>query len=79
MLTPGEFVVNAADTAKNFGLLQAINSGHQYQPAPVALSSVSGPAAGSGSSVTNTFNIMEQSSPVATAHAVARRQNALAS
>jgi len=33
MLTPGEFVVNREDTAKNLSLLQAINSGRQYQPA----------------------------------------------
>jgi hypothetical protein len=33
MLTPGEFVVNAASTAKNLPLLEAVNAGHQYSPA----------------------------------------------
>lgn len=33
MLTPGEFVVNATDTAKNIRVLEAMNAGHQFAPA----------------------------------------------
>lgn len=78
MLTPGEFVVNAKATAENFGALQAINSGHQYRPAPVATSARYAGGSSPGAAVTNNWNISEQSDPTATAHAVARRQGALA-
>lgn len=78
MLTPGEFVVNAQATARNLGLLHAVNSGQQFRPAPVAMA----PRPYGDSSATAggpTFNttINEVSDPTATAHAVARRQLAL--
>ena len=78
MLTPGEFVVNRDDTAKNLSLLQAINSGRQYAPAaaPARQVATSVPSAGAGA-VTNNWNITEQSDPVATAHEVARRSRAM--
>jgi len=58
MLTPGEFVVNRDDTAKNLPLLEAINAGRQYRPAPAPARQVIASAGGVGDVtvyVTNPF------------------------
>jgi len=77
MLTPGEFVVNAQATARNLGLLHAVNSGQQFRPAPVAMAPRPYGDSNAGPTVTNNWSIVEAGSPEATAHAVSRRQQSL--
>ena len=80
MLTPGEFVVNREDTAKNLSLLQAINSGRQYAPASAPMRQAP-PAQqqGTGGGVSfGNVTITEQSDPVATFHEFSRRAGQLA-
>lgn len=74
MLTPGEFVVNREDTAKNLPLLQAINAGRQYAPAaaPARQASVTVSALRDQAPVSNTFYITEANSGWATAKAISR-------
>lgn len=79
MLTPGEFVVKEDATSRNLGLLQAINSGYNYRPASAPPRQSAPMDTGRGGRTVNaTYNIYETDDPIATAHAVSRRQTALA-